>query len=165
MEKTSEGNRPVGSMIGVVPSGSNRPVRQLVLVVGIAKDKRERLLLIRRYEPGSSELHNRWELPGGKVEFGEDPVDAVQREIVEETGVKVSVRRMLPHVLSFIRRSQQGRIHVLILCYLCDVLRLPRTPHCPPKKISAIRWASGDHLDTLDLQKGTRLFLRFVRLS
>jgi 8-oxo-dGTP diphosphatase len=36
-----------------------------------------------------------WEIPGGKLEFGEDLVDALKREILEETGLKVDVKELL----------------------------------------------------------------------
>ena len=48
------------------------------------------LLLLYRPEP-----RNRWETPGGKVEAGETPADAVVRELSEELGVTVAVGRSL----------------------------------------------------------------------
>ena len=48
-----------------------------------------RLLAARRTEP--SHLAGGWELPGGKVEPGEDPVEALHREIAEELGVQVEL--------------------------------------------------------------------------
>jgi 8-oxo-dGTP diphosphatase len=45
------------------------------------------LLAARRTSPSS--LAGGWELPGGKVEPGEDPVEALHREIVEELGVGI----------------------------------------------------------------------------
>ncbi|MDM7830230.1 (deoxy)nucleoside triphosphate pyrophosphohydrolase [Cellulomonas edaphi] len=45
------------------------------------------LLAARRSVPAS--LAGRWEFPGGKVEAGEDPIEAVHREIGEELGVSL----------------------------------------------------------------------------
>lgn len=73
------------------------PVQQ-ALVVGAAivddLDAPTRLLAARRTEP--PRLAGGWELPGGKVEPGEDPVAALHREIAEELGVQVELGRELP---------------------------------------------------------------------
>ena len=52
------------------------------------------LLAARRTEP--PHLAGGWELPGGKVDPGEDPVDALHRELVEELGVSVELGEELP---------------------------------------------------------------------
>jgi 8-oxo-dGTP diphosphatase len=71
--------------------------RQLVLVVGAAVlDDLERpttLLAARRTEPPT--LAGGWELPGGKVDPGEEPMDALHREIREELGVGIEVGALL----------------------------------------------------------------------
>ena len=53
-----------------------------------------RLLAARRTEP--PHLAGGWELPGGKVDPGESPLDALHRELAEELGVRVEVGDELP---------------------------------------------------------------------
>ncbi|MFI9405464.1 NUDIX hydrolase [Nocardia sp. NPDC052316] len=50
------------------------------------------VLLVRHVSP---EGESNWTLPGGKVEHGEDPLDAVTRELTEETGYRGSAERLL----------------------------------------------------------------------
>jgi len=64
-----------------------------VLVVGAAVVRHGRVLATRRTHP--PEAAGQWEFPGGKVEPGEDPDDAVVREIAEELGCTVRVTGML----------------------------------------------------------------------
>jgi 8-oxo-dGTP diphosphatase len=57
-------------------------------------DRPTRLLAARRSAPEA--LAGRWEFPGGKVEPGEEQLDALRREIGEELGVRVAVGAELP---------------------------------------------------------------------
>lgn len=50
-------------------------------------DPRDRILLIRARDPALPGGGGWWELPGGGVDPGEDPVDAVRRELWEEAGI------------------------------------------------------------------------------
>jgi 8-oxo-dGTP pyrophosphatase MutT (NUDIX family) len=61
---------------------------------------------------------NEWELPGGKLELGEDPVDCVAREVSEETGWKVTVGPVLDCWQYHIREGRD----VVIVTYGCHVL-------------------------------------------
>lgn len=64
------------------------------VVEAIVKNKDGKILLLKR-----SKLNNhfvgKWQLPGGKVNFGEDPTKAIKREIIEETGRKPSDLRII----------------------------------------------------------------------
>lgn len=58
----------------------------------VIKDRDGRLLLIKRgHEPGAG----LWSLPGGRIEAGETHHQAVAREVLEETGLRVECRRLL----------------------------------------------------------------------
>jgi 8-oxo-dGTP diphosphatase len=60
-----------------------------VAAYALCRDDDGRILLC-RLAAGETE-HGRWTLPGGGVEFGEDPADAVLRELAEETGLSGTV--------------------------------------------------------------------------
>jgi 8-oxo-dGTP diphosphatase len=55
--------------------------------------RQDQILLARYVSPDGTQRH--WTLPGGKVEHGEDPSDAVVREVDEETGYRVTVEQLL----------------------------------------------------------------------
>lgn len=68
-----------------------------------------------------------WELPGGRLEAGEDPVAACLREIDEELGIEARVTRLLDSWLYDIK----GAGEVLIVTYACAPLSgvTPRLSH------------------------------------
>ncbi len=79
----------------------------------------ETVLLVKRgKEPG----RGRWSIPGGAVDVGESVAAAVQREIEEETGLKVTVGELV-EVFERIIPDPQGKIlyHYVLLDYLCQV--------------------------------------------
>lgn len=59
----------------------------LQMVLGIVYDQQRQVVLIRKDRP--SWQAGRLNFPGGKVEEGERPVDAVRREVHEETGLDI----------------------------------------------------------------------------
>lgn len=56
----------------------------IVAVAGIVQDDEENILLVNTYSRG-------WEFPGGQVENGENLIDALNREVKEESGVDIEV--------------------------------------------------------------------------
>ena len=60
--------------------------RNWAVVVALTKERE--VVLIRQYRHGVQDVF--WEFPGGVVEEGENPVDGVRRELLEETGYAVS---------------------------------------------------------------------------
>jgi 8-oxo-dGTP diphosphatase len=66
------------------PDAASWPV--VPCVGAVVHDVAGRLLLVRR---GRDPHRGRWSLPGGRVEAGESPEQAVEREVLEETGLSV----------------------------------------------------------------------------
>lgn len=92
------------------PPNDNRAPRFPVAIKGVVTiDGRVCLLFNERDE---------WELPGGKLEPGEDPRICVAREIEEELGLSATVGRILD---SWLYRIRPG-IEVVIVTYACESL-------------------------------------------
>ena len=71
------------------------PLPEVPCVGAVVHDARGRLLLIRRGHAPSAGL---WSVPGGRMEAGESQVQAVVREVAEETGLHVAVEVLLGRV-------------------------------------------------------------------
>jgi len=66
--------------------------RRRIAAYGLCRDASDRVLLVRATTDGTNA--GRWFLPGGGIEHGEHPQDAVVREFEEETGLRVAVERI-----------------------------------------------------------------------
>ena len=76
-------------------------------VGAIVRDGAGRLLLVRRANPPAQ---GTWSLPGGRVETGESDPDALRREVAEETGLEVTVGRLVGTVE---RSGPEGTAYVI----------------------------------------------------
>lgn len=89
--------------------------RRLLLVVACALvDPDNRILLTQR--PEGKSLAGLWEFPGGKVEPGETPEDALIRELAEELSIVVRPACLAP--LTFASHTYDS-FHLLMPLYIC----------------------------------------------
>ena len=125
--------------------------KQLFIVQGCVFHE-DQILLIKRNEPKIPEIHGNWELPGGKIEFGETPEAAAIREIEEETGIKVKEGKLFPQIYQSVRKpSEELKIQVIIFCYICEPFSFI-LENQTPTKVSAVCWNPVSEVDPFELQ-------------
>ena len=66
---------------------------------------------------GYGEFKGWWEFPGGKMESGESPQEALKREIREELDAEVEVRELLETV-----EWDYPNFHLIMHCFICSLL-------------------------------------------
>ena len=92
--------------------------RQRVGAYGIAHDSDERLLLVRAADHLT--VAGMWFLPGGGVEHGETPAEALRREVREETGLHVGEMQLLGVLSDTWPVSDGTLLHTVRLVYRID---------------------------------------------
>ena len=121
-----------------------------ILVMGAAIVHEGRVLAARRTTPAVAA--GRWELPGGKVEPGEDPEVAIVREIREELGCEVTVTGHLGGEQP-VKPGYALRVAVATLAAGEPV----------PHEHDAVRWLGPDELDQVDWLEPDLPFLPALR--
>ena len=102
------------------PARESEPV---LIVVAAVVVRDGRVLLTRRN--AGSHLEGMWEFPGGKIEPGEEPPQALVREMREELGVEA----VAGAPFAFNYHAYPGK-RVLLLTYLMEIAGTPRTLGC-----------------------------------
>ena len=89
--------------------------KNLMVVASIALiDCNDQILIAKR--PDRKHLSGFWEFPGGKVEKGESPENALIREVKEELNININNKCIAP--LTFSEFDYQ-KFHLLLLLYVC----------------------------------------------
>jgi 8-oxo-dGTP diphosphatase len=98
-----------------------------------------RVLLTQR--KAGTHLAGAWEFPGGKVESGEDPREALRRELREEIGIEASVGEIVD--VTFHRYEEADKA-VLLLFF--EAARAAGSPAPRAIDVAACKWAGVEEL-------------------
>ncbi len=111
------------------------------LIRGRLGTPEERLILVSRRLSGTHLAHW-WEFPGGKIELGESPEQALIREVHEELGLTVSVGDIFA-----VGHHAYPQREVVLLVY--DARVVAGEPSC--KEVAEFRWVTPEELVAMDL--------------
>ena len=113
-------------------------LKRIEVVAAIIHDAEGRIFATQR---GYGEFKDGWEFPGGKMEAGETPEEALRREIWEELETRIEVERLVETV-----EYDYPQFHLTMHCFLCRVVsgRLELKEH------EAARWLAKEELGSVD---------------
>ena len=89
---------------------------------------------------GYGEFKGGWEFPGGKIESGETPQEALKREIREELASEISVGELIDTV-----EFDYPTFHLSMDCFWAEVTK----GHLELKEAEAAKWLTKDQLDSV----------------
>ena len=122
-------------------------MKQIEVVAAIIHDDNGRIFATQR---GYGDYKDGWEFPGGKMEPGETPEDALKREIWEELETKIVVERLVQTV-----EYDYPKFHLKMHCFLCSI----ESGSLILKEHEAARWLSKDQFDSVDWLPADRIVI------
>ncbi len=111
---------------------------QTVKVVSAIIINNKQILATQR---GYGEFKDGWEFPGGKIELGETPQEALEREIKEELDTEIEVGDYLQTV-----EYDYPSFHLSMYCFFCTI----KSGELVLKEHETAKWLTVENLDSVD---------------
>lgn len=138
--------------------------KQIIAICALIRNEKGEMLIAQRYEPERPQVHGKWELVGGGVEFGEDPETTVIREVKEEIGVDVKVLRLFPKVCTATAKTVSGEsYHVVLITYECEIINGIPKPSDP--EISEVRYVPPSEIKNMDAFDNLKEIAKMIESS
>ena len=90
---------------------------------------------------GYGEFKDGWEFPGGKIEEGETPQEALKRELMEELDTEISVGELIDTI-----EYDYPTFHLSMDCFWCEVIK----GNLVLKEAEDAKWLKKNELDKVD---------------
>ena len=94
----------------------------------------------------------KWEFPGGKIEAGETPAEALRRELDEELGIKAEIGREITRILHTYQNGNSVDLHFFVVDRYQNEMQ--------NRIFREIRWVNRSDLPTLDFLDADKELVR-----
>lgn len=115
-----------------------KTVRVVAAVIKAVNENGEPIIFAT--QRGYGEFKDGWEFPGGKIEEGEIPQDALKREIREELDTEIFVGELIDTI-----EYDYPTFHLSMDCFWCEVV----AGHLELKEAEAAKWLMKEQLDSV----------------
>ena len=113
-----------------------KTVRVVAAVIKSTNENKEPIIFAT--QRGYGDFKGGWEFPGGKIEEGETPEQALKREIMEELDTEISVRELIDTI-----EYDYPQFHLSMDCFWCEIV----SGNLVLKEHEAARWLTKEQLN------------------
>ena len=114
-------------------------IRVVAAVIKAANEQGEPMIFAT--QRGYGDLKGGWEFPGGKIEEGETPKEALKREIMEELDTEIKVGKLIDTI-----EYDYPTFHLSMDCFWCEIVK----GELVLKEQEAARWLTREQLGEVE---------------
>ncbi len=114
-------------------------IRVVAAIIKAVNEKNEPIIFAT--QRGYGDFKGGWEFPGGKIEEGETPQEALKREIIEELETEIAVGELIDTI-----EYDYPTFHLSMDCFWAEIV----SGDLVLKEHEAAKWLTKDELDSVD---------------
>ena len=130
-----------------------KTVRVVAAIICDSMENKTRIFSTAR---GYGEFEGKWEFPGGKIEEGETPQDALKREIREELDTEIEVGNLIDTI-----EYDYPTFHLSMQCFWAEVV----SGHLELKEAEDARWLTAETIDSVEWLPADKALLDKIKKS
>lgn len=116
-----------------------KTIRVVAAIIKAKNEKGEPIIFAT--QRGYGDFKGGWEFPGGKIEEGETPQEALKREILEELDTEISVGKLIDTI-----EYDYPFFHLSMDCFWCEIVKGALVL----KEHEAAKWLDKDTIDDVE---------------